>query len=87
MQVRKAIENLKSANKERSAEGKRQLPTLAAGLMMGDVKTDFEQTFGLTLNYTELGHKKLREVLERECNDFLKPPTDQYVVEVSFPLS
>lgn len=82
MQVRNSIQSLKKA--ERSDEGKRQVPTLVPGLMMGDVKTDYELTFGQTLSYTELGHKKLREVIERECNDFLKPPTDQYVVEVGF---
>lgn len=75
---------------ERSDDGKRNLETPVAGLMMGDVKTDFELTFGQTLNYSELGHKKLREVLQNECNDFLtilKPPSDQYVAEVSRFLS
>jgi hypothetical protein len=87
LQVRAAIESLKAGKAERSAEGKRHMPALVAGLMMGDVKTDFELTFGHTLNYIELGHKKLREVIELECNDFLKPPTDQYVMEVSSFLS
>ena len=90
LQVRKALENLKSKDKERSEDGKRNLPTPLPGFMMGDVKTDFELTFGETLNYNELGYKKLREVLQNECNDFvqlLKPPSDQYIAEVSCLLS
>lgn len=85
VQVRKALNALDAAKAERTEEGKRIMAKPIPGLMMGDVKTDFELTFGQNLVYSELGHKKLREVIVNECGDFLKPPADQYVMEVSLP--